>query len=503
MKKTPDTPTRKARKPTTKPTSTLNTMQTDPFPEIPRLLNPGWLNRIGIHGYDQLEDIVLASLVTGDPLLLIGKSGTGKTFLLNALSAALGLEHRHYNASLIAFDDLVGFPFPQNDGASIRYIETPATVWQAESVLIDELSRCKAEHQNRLFSLVHERRIQGLELPRLRYRWAAMNPCEDQDNEDFYEGSVALDRALADRFAFVIEVPDWDTLEEHDRRAIADARSACIVAAEDADLVRAVEQGRQLLRDAAPALHEAALAYASVVATQLLQPGVRLSPRRVQKLSRNLLALTLVNGGRPTRELFLKGFKASLPHLAWGVRVADTAIRGAHAVGWDYLTQGPDARWLSLVLAERDIARRCKLLLSPAPSTDTLTLAIRQSLVNLPKAEAAALAIALMPVVRERAKSFGEESFAAIVDAAAPVLEVEGAVKWRLNGMTNQGRRQHPALEQCKTLVDTLPPARRLRARQLFYYCLTNDIPLPDPAALEQSLDRAITIVREHLQTAA
>ena len=76
---------------------------------------------------------------------------------------ALGLEHRHYNASLIAFDDLVGFPFPDGERASIRYIETPATVWQAESVLIDEISRCKPEHQNRLFSLVHERRIQGIE----------------------------------------------------------------------------------------------------------------------------------------------------------------------------------------------------------------------------------------------------------------------------------------------------------------------------------------------------
>ena len=47
-----------------------------------------------------------------DPLLLIGRAGTGKTFLLNSISEALGLEHRPYNASLIAVDDLndwVGF----------------------------------------------------------------------------------------------------------------------------------------------------------------------------------------------------------------------------------------------------------------------------------------------------------------------------------------------------------------------------------------------------------
>jgi hypothetical protein len=68
---------------------------------------------------------------------------------------------------------LVGFPYPDEAHAAVRFLETPATVWGAESVLIDEISRCKPEHQNRLFSLVHERRLQGLTLARLRFRWAA------------------------------------------------------------------------------------------------------------------------------------------------------------------------------------------------------------------------------------------------------------------------------------------------------------------------------------------
>ena len=137
---------------------------------------------LGVYGFDRQEPVILAALVTEDPMLLIGRSGTGKTFLLNSLSEALGLEHRHYNASLISFDDLVGFPFPDQDNDAVRFLQTPATVWGAESVLIDEISRCKPEHQNRLFALVHERRVQGIPLPGLRYRWAAMNPCgADQD----------------------------------------------------------------------------------------------------------------------------------------------------------------------------------------------------------------------------------------------------------------------------------------------------------------------------------
>jgi MoxR-like ATPase len=156
------------------------------------------LAALGVYGFDVLEPVILAALVTEDPLLLIGASGTGKTYLLNTLAEALGLEHRHYNASLISFDDLVGFPYPGKDSATIQYLETPATVWPAESVLIDEISRCKPEHQNRLFSLVHERRVQGIPLPRLRYRWAAMNPCSvDQGALEQYAGSEPLDPALA------------------------------------------------------------------------------------------------------------------------------------------------------------------------------------------------------------------------------------------------------------------------------------------------------------------
>jgi len=190
------------------------------------------LANLGVYGFDRHETTILAALVTEDPLLLVGRSGTGKTFLLNTLSEALGLEHRHYNASLISFDDLVGFPYPDEAHSTVRFLETPATVWGAESVLIDELSRCKPEHQNRLFSLVHERRLQGLPLVRLRYRWAAMNPCtSDQGGTEDYSGSEPLDPAHADRFALVVTAADWNDLTAEQQAAIVagvpDPRRLC------------------------------------------------------------------------------------------------------------------------------------------------------------------------------------------------------------------------------------------------------------------------------------
>ena len=44
------------------------------------------LSNLGAYGFEAQEPVILAALVTGDPLLLIGRSGTGKTFLLNTLS---------------------------------------------------------------------------------------------------------------------------------------------------------------------------------------------------------------------------------------------------------------------------------------------------------------------------------------------------------------------------------------------------------------------------------
>ena len=128
------------------------------------------MRSLNLFGLDFLDPIVLAALVDERPLLLIGPHGTAKSELLNRLAAALDLSHRHYNASLISFDDLLGYPVPEPQAAAVRYLRTPGDLWDAESVFLDEISRCRPETQNKLFSVVHEKRVQGMALPRLRYR---------------------------------------------------------------------------------------------------------------------------------------------------------------------------------------------------------------------------------------------------------------------------------------------------------------------------------------------
>jgi len=112
------------------------------------------LERLGVIGMESVEPVILAALIQQDPMLLIGPHGTGKSYLLNRLAAALRLRHRHYNASLLNFDDLVGYPLP-NGAGGLDYVQTPAAIWGAQSVFIDEISRCRPEVQNKLFSIIH------------------------------------------------------------------------------------------------------------------------------------------------------------------------------------------------------------------------------------------------------------------------------------------------------------------------------------------------------------
>ena len=91
----------------------------------------------GVVGLQRIEAVVLGALISAEPLLLIGPHGTGKSYLLARLCVALGLEWRHYNASLLNFDDLVGYPLPDGRGG-LEYVQTPSSIWQAEAVFVDK-----------------------------------------------------------------------------------------------------------------------------------------------------------------------------------------------------------------------------------------------------------------------------------------------------------------------------------------------------------------------------
>ena len=429
---------------------------------------------LGVYGFAKRELPILAALVTEDPLLLIGRSGTGKTYLLNSISEALGLEHRHYNASLISFDVLVGFPYPDDAKESVRFLQTPATIWGAESVLVDEISRCKPEHQNRLFSLVHERRIQGIALDTLRYRWAAMNPCtSDQGESEEYFGSEPLDPALADRFSVIIDVGDWDELSDADRKRISDPGGEGLVSNDGGALKEALAGWRQEFETQLKSCAPEVLDYACAAVTALGDGGIRVSPRRSRLLTRTLLAAGIIEGGFKDKS-FQVVLEASLPHRTWGDPPNTDKILAAHRLAWDSALLTGDEQWVHRFHLVRPLASKVRLLRDNCPGPDTGTLAVEQLLANEPRERAAAFALATYPAAIAGKLSIGAEGLNDLGRLAAEVLSVDGEIEWQER--LAQTKTVAPEYTRIVSVLKRLKGARQERARQLFYWCLINKI---------------------------
>jgi MoxR-like ATPase len=307
-----------------------------------------------------IEPVVLAALIQQDPLLLIGPHGTGKSYLLNRLASSLGLQHRHYNASLLNFDDLVGYPLPNGSGG-LDYIQTPASIWRAQSVFIDEISRCRPEVQNKLFSIIHERCVQGLQLHALVYRWSAMNPPGSDNGDSPYAGSEPLDRALADRFAFVLDIPDWQRLGEDAQERLILTTDTTLDPAAAARLSAALEAGRRMAAHIRHSLSEVLARYVRLVCALLRQANLTLSPRRAVMLLRNIAgvhaALLLdTPDADPAASAFL-ALRHSLPQRATGEPVNETSVLAAHKEAWKSAGVPKDSP-IHVLMAEPDPLHR-------------------------------------------------------------------------------------------------------------------------------------------------
>lgn len=297
----------------------------------------GLLDGLGLIGCREIEPLVVAAAAAELPMLLVGPHGTGKSLLLTRVAEALGLTWRHYNASLLAYDDLVGYPVPDGQG-SLTWLRTPATIWDAEAVFLDEINRCRPELQNKLFPIIHERQVGGIPLARLRHRWSAMNPVAD-DGDDIYTGVRPLDPALADRFAFIVPMPDWRALrpEDQDRLLASDVRP---VDPSAAFLFRAsVEAARARYLASITAPDPAVIAYVRTVLRLLDDGGIRCSPRRGALLVRVILAVRatgLVTG----HAAGLTALRGALPQRVVAGDIAEHRVIVAHRAARAFLTTG-------------------------------------------------------------------------------------------------------------------------------------------------------------------
>ena len=353
-----------------------------------RASGTSFLDSIGIVGMAPIESVVLAALITAEPLLLIGPHGTGKSFLLNRISASMGLACRHYNASLLNFDDLVGYPLPNGRG-QLEYVRTPSAIWGAQTVFLDEISRCRPDMQNKLFPIIHEKRVQGIDLEELRYRWSAMNPPHSEEDIDaVYVGSEPLDAALADRFAFVVEMPAWGDFSEEEQARVIRSRDGGAKLARDPGFSETVEHGGRMYVEQSKELESSLVGYVRLLVSLLGRAGIGLSPRRAGMLLRNILAVhaanCLLRFGVSLKDSALLAVTHSLPQKAQGIRVDQVKLLAAHREAWNAAQISEDDP-VRAVFHESDPLRRVmKASLAPSLSQEDFSSIVADVLAALP-----------------------------------------------------------------------------------------------------------------------
>jgi len=169
------------------------------------------LEKLGIYGWKERdENLLLASLLTGDPLLLIGTHGTAKTHTASRIAETIGKTFIAYDSSKALFEDVLGYPnIEKLKQGVVDYIPSKVTIWDKEMILIDELNRALPEMQNKWLEIIRSRRIMGFKT-KVKWVWSAMNPLS-------YSATQALDEALIGRFSLFLYPPEVLQMGEEDR----------------------------------------------------------------------------------------------------------------------------------------------------------------------------------------------------------------------------------------------------------------------------------------------
>ncbi|MCX7956312.1 MAG: MoxR family ATPase [Endomicrobia bacterium] len=253
------------------------------------------LPQLKIYGYSKVEDAILAGLVTGDPVLLIGKHGSGKTMLVSAIASSLGLRFIAYDASKALFDDIVGYPNPKSlQEGIVDYVPTPLSIWDKEFILIDEISRAMPSMQNKWLEIIRSRTVMGRPITSLKYIFAAMNPLGE------YIGVAPLDIALLGRFAFIIRVPEIYEIDTEDIKKVITN-----ISKDDAVMIETIHKNNNVVSTTLPKLIDTAKKLYSQISQkyekiivpylfnflkEFLQTEHSLDGRRLGMLNRNIIA---------------------------------------------------------------------------------------------------------------------------------------------------------------------------------------------------------------------
>ena len=378
--------------------------------------------KLGIQGLENLDAAILAALATKSTVLLIGPHGSAKTLLARRVAETLDCTFRHYNTSLLNYDDLVGYPIPDAGNRTLNFIQTPGTIWNAEFILFDEISRARPEIQNKVFPIVHEHRVQGIELENLIHCWAAMNPPSDgeDDHDAIYFGSWSLDAALADRFRFILRVQGFNDLPENAREEIllnGDGKKGRL------GLKAWIKSVRKQLNAADETDRRWAVRYLTAMVPLLEKAELPVSGRRARYLFENILALQAAERALGEHsdigDVALRTVLTGLPHSASGKTVEHGKILLAHKQAVQ--DAGADAdSIISKIRRIKDPVKRAEVALREKADRPVQTQIFSDAFASLSLIERYAWVHRVFPRISENAQ------------VGAPVLEMLAEIESKI-----------------------------------------------------------------------
>jgi AAA domain (dynein-related subfamily) len=166
-------------------------------------------DHIGIHGWDDIETLILSAVVSDHSVLFVGDIGSNKTEGSKIIAKAIlgdNIKFRNYEVPTLNFDDLIGFVNPKNlANGTLEFVPTPLSIWNADAALFDEINRANPFIQSKLHELIRTRTLMGLPT-QLKMVFSAVNPPERYQ-------SGYMDMALASRF-ICVQVPNITSMKD-------------------------------------------------------------------------------------------------------------------------------------------------------------------------------------------------------------------------------------------------------------------------------------------------
>ncbi|MEM1620223.1 MAG: AAA family ATPase [Fervidicoccaceae archaeon] len=240
---------------------------------------------------DEAIDAVLAALVSGEPVILVGPPGTAKTQIVETLSKLIDAKYFYYLLTRFTEPDELLGPLDVVALREGRYKRiTAGRLPEAEIAFLDEVFKASSAIRNVLLDVIlHKRFLNGVEyfrLPLLAIYMASNEVSTDAEDAAFY------DRITLRYFGRNVSMESWPDLLTKGLRLLGNQALSPLLKSDDVRLLQAEALRRvEKLQQQRPLLEK----YIEVLA-ELRQRGIQLSDRRKVKTLQVSAAYSVVHG---------------------------------------------------------------------------------------------------------------------------------------------------------------------------------------------------------------